>query len=52
MHAPDKMTEGFNSRALVNHAITLDQYTYYAKLKRSAEKGGYSGNGYVFKRKM
>ncbi|KIM78709.1 hypothetical protein PILCRDRAFT_582831 [Piloderma croceum F 1598] len=45
MHAPDKMTEESNSRDLVEQAITLDQYMYYAKLKRNAEKGGYSGNG-------
>jgi hypothetical protein len=48
MHAPDKTMEESRSRALVKQAITLDQYMYYAKLKRTAEKGGYSGNGYVF----
>ena len=48
MHEPDNMTEGSNSRALVKDAITLDQYMYYAKLKRNAENGDYSGSGYAF----
>lgn len=27
------------------HAPTMAEYMYYAKLKRDAERGGYSGNG-------
>jgi hypothetical protein len=28
------------------HRPTMAEYMHYAKLKRDAERGGYSGNGY------
>lgn len=33
--------------AFDGHIPTLPEYQYYARIKREAELGGYSGNGFV-----
>jgi len=47
MDSKEKMDFLEPSRGLApdGHVPTLDEYRYYARLKRDAERGGYSGNG-------
>lgn len=41
----DNVTAPSHGMAPDGHKPTLSEYQYYARLKREAEDGGYSGNG-------